>query len=165
MSKPPKPSKKHHFVAQAQLRHFASDPDQRSIRVYDKALNKSWDSSLLNAGSENDFNTVEHTSGKWNFEDLFQDVDGRSATLIGEIVSRRSLSWLTPPDRVAMVDLFTTQMLRTRLARTTPQSVAIQMMDMMRKLGIDPDEGPNMATPTEATTRVSAVRSFLKRDV
>ncbi|WP_409929077.1 DUF4238 domain-containing protein [Sphingomonas sp. BAUL-RG-20F-R05-02] len=49
MSKQAKPSRKHHYVPQAQLRHFASDADRRSIWVYDKGLDRSWISSLLNA--------------------------------------------------------------------------------------------------------------------
>lgn len=159
-----KPSKKHHFVAQAQLRHFASDADRKSIWVYDKARDRSWISSMLNAGSENDFNTVELTSGKWNFEDLFQDVDGRSAGIVGEIVSRRELAWITPADHAVMIDLFTTQMLRTKLARSTPHAMALQMREMMREIGVDPDANPKMATPTEAAIRMGAVKSFLERD-
>lgn len=164
MSKAPKPSKKHHFVPQAQLRHFASDADQKSIWVYDKGRDRSWLSSLLNAGSENDFNTVELKSGKWNFEDIFQDVDGRSAKLISSIVSRRALSWITTDDRIAMIDLFTTQMLRTKLARSTTRSIALQMSEMMRDIGFDPDADPSLATPTEASIRMGAVKSFLERN-
>lgn len=164
MSTTPKPSKKHHFVPQAQLRHFASDADRKSIWVYDKGRDRSWVSSLLNAGSENDFNTVELKSGKWNFEDIFQDVDGRSAKLVSEIVSRRALSWITPDDHTAMINLFTTQMLRTKLARLTPKSMALQMREIMRDIGVDPDADPSMATPTEASIRMGAVRSFLERD-
>lgn len=164
MSKQAKPSRKHHYVPQAQLRHFASDADRRSIWVYDKGLDRSWISSLLNAGSANDFNTVELTAGKWNFEDLFQDVDGRSARLVSEIVSRRALAWIKPEDQAAMVDLFATQMLRTKLARSTPHSMALQMWEMMRDIGVDPDADLNLATPTEAAIRIGAVKSFLKRD-
>lgn len=164
MSKQAKPSRKHHYVPQAQLRHFASDADRRSIWVYDKGLDRSWISSLLNAGSANDFNTVELTAGKWNFEDLFQDVDGRSARLVSEIVSRRALAWIKPEDHAAMVDLFATQMMRTKLARSTPHSMALQMREMMRDIGVDPDADPNLATPTEAAIRIGAVKSFLERD-
>lgn len=164
MPKSAKPSKKHHFVAQAQLRHFASDADRKSIWVYDKALNRSWISSLLNAGSENDFNTVELTSGKWNFEDLFQDVDGRSARIVSKIVSQRALAWIAPADHAAIIDLLTTQMLRTKLARSTPHSLALQMREMMCEIGVDPDGDPNLATPTEAAIKMGAVKSFLERD-
>lgn len=158
-----KPSKKHHFVAQAQLRHFASDANRKSIWVYDKARDRSWISSMLNAGSENDFNTVELKSGKWNFEVLFQDVDGRSARLVSEIVSRRALAWITPVDHAAIIDLLTAQMLRTKLARLTPHSMALQMREMMHEVGVDPDADPSMATPSEAAIRMGAVKSFLER--
>lgn len=164
MSTTPKPSKKHHFVPQAQLRHFASGADRKSIWVYDKGRDRSWVSSLLNAGSENDYNTVEFKSGKWNFEDIFHDVDGCSAKLVSEIVSRRVLSWITPDDHTAMIDLITTQMLRTKLARLTPQSMALQMREMMRDIGIDPDADPSMASPTEASIRMGAVKFSLERD-
>ena len=164
MPKSAKPSKKHHFVAQAQLRHFASDADRKSIWVYDKARDRSWISSILNAGSENDFNTVELSSGKWNFEDLFQEVDGRSARLVSEIVSQRALAWITPADHAAIIDLLTTQMLRTKLARSTPHSIALQMREMMREMGVDTDGDPNLAMPTEAAIRMGAVKSFLERD-
>ena len=164
MSKQAKPSRKHHYVPQAQLRHFASDADRRSIWVFDKGLDRSWISSLLNAGSANDFNTVELSAGKWNFEYLFQDVDGRSARLVSEIVSRRALAWIKPEDHAAMVDLFATQMLRTKLARSTPHSMALQMREMMRDIGVDPDADPNLATPTEAAIIIGAVKSFLERD-
>lgn len=63
-----------------------------------------------------------------------------------------------------MVDLFATQMLRTKLARSTPHSMALQMREMMRDIGVDPDADPNLATPTEAAIRMGAVKSFLKRD-
>lgn len=160
----PKPSKKHHFVPQAQLRHFASDAERRSIWVYDKVRERSWLSSLLNAGSENDFNTVELETGKWNFEDLFQDVDGRSAALISEIVSRRTLSWITYEDREAINDLFATQTLRTKLSRTTPHALVEQMRAVIRNLGYDPDDDPTMAMPTEAALRIGTVKAFLRRD-
>lgn len=119
---------------------------------------------MLNAGSENDFNTVELSYGKWNFEDQFQNVDGRSANLVGKIVSRRSLGWMTPADHAAMIDLFATQMLRTKLARSTPHSMALQMWEMMRDIGVDPDTDSGMATPTEAGTKMSTVESFLVRN-
>jgi hypothetical protein len=163
MSRQPKPSKKHHFVPQAQLRHFAADSECRSIWVFDKRSDRAWTSSILNAGSENDFNTVSFKNGKWNFEDLFRDVDARSARLVAEIVERRSLSWFTADDRPALIDLFATQILRTHFARTTPRHLAGQIRDLVSTFGYDPDQDPRMAMPDEAILRLGAVRSFLER--
>lgn len=150
-------------MPQAQLRHFASDPDRRSMWVYDKRLDKAYVSSILNAGSENDFNTVDLPTGRWNFEDVFAQVDGRSAALVTSILDARSLSWMTPDDHVALVDLFVTQMLRTHFTRLTPKFLAEQMRDIVSDLGFDPDADPDMALPTEASLRLGAVRAFLER--
>ncbi len=158
-----RPPKKHHFVTQAQLRHFAADPKRRSIFVFDKRSGESFLTSILNAGSENDFNTVTFDGGEWKFEHLFGEVDARSARLIGEIVERRSVAWLEAEDRVALADLFATQLLRTHFSRTTPKHLAGQLRDIIREIGYDPDQDPAMAMPSEAALRLSAARIFLER--
>lgn len=164
VSKPSKSAKKHHFVPQAQLRHFAQDPERRSIWVFDKITGRSWISSILNAGSENDFNTVALDAGKWNFEILFSDVDGRSAALVSEILTRGSVGWFGPDERIALIDLFATQILRTHFARTSSRHLAGQIRRMVRSLGYDPDDDPDMAMPTDSALRLGAVRAFLGRD-
>lgn len=158
-----RPSKKHHFVPQAQLRHFAADADQRFIYVFAKQTDCSFRTSILNAGSENDFNTVSFGNSKWNFEDLFQEVDTRSARLVAEIVSRRSLAWLTPGDRIGLADFFATQLLRTHFSRTSPKRIAEQLREMTRQIGYDPDQNPDMSMPSDATLRFGAVKAFLDR--
>ncbi|RWO29678.1 MAG: DUF4238 domain-containing protein [Mesorhizobium sp.] len=158
-----RPSKKHHFVPQAQLRHFAADPERRSIYVFAKRSDRSFLTSIANAGSENDFNTVSLGDTKWNFEDLFQDVDARSARLVAEIVSRRTLAWMTVDDRIALADFFATQMLRTHFSRTGPKHLAGQLREMTRQVGYDPDADPHMAMPSDAAVRLGAVKAFLDR--
>ncbi|GAB4072252.1 DUF4238 domain-containing protein [Ancylobacter sonchi] len=158
-----RPSKKHHFVPQAQLRHFAADPERRTIYVFAKRTDRSFLTSILNAGSENDFNTVSQGDTKWNFEDLFREVDARSARLVAEIVSRRSLAWMTADDRIALADFFATQMLRTHFSRTTPKYLAGQLREIARQVGYDPDADPHMALPSDAAVRLRAVKAFLER--
>jgi hypothetical protein len=115
--------------------------------VLDKQTDRSFRTSILNAGSENDFNTISLGASKWNFEDLFQEVDTRSALLIAEILSRKSLAWLSEDDRLALADLFATQMLRTHFSRTTRAHLADRLREITRQLGYDPDQNPTMATP------------------
>lgn len=159
-----RPSKKHHFVPQAQLRHFAADDKRRSIYVFAKQTDRSFLTSIANAGSENDFNTVAVGEAKWNFEDVFQDVDARSARLVAEIVSRRSLAWMTADDRIALADFFATQMLRTHFSRTGPKRLAGQIREITRQMGYDPDADPHMAMPSDAALRLGAVKAFLERE-
>jgi hypothetical protein len=158
-----RPSRKHHFVPQAQLRNFAADPDRRSIYVFAKRSDRSFLTSIANAGSENDFNTVSLGDSKWNFEDMFQDVDARSARLVAEIVSRRSLAWMTADDRIALADFFATQMLRTHFSRTTPKYLTQRLREVTRQVGYDPDADPHMAMPSDAGMRLGAVKAFLDR--
>ncbi|MFP9139278.1 DUF4238 domain-containing protein [Devosia sp. XGJD_8] len=158
-----RPSKKHHFVPQAQLRHFAADPQRRSIYVFAKRSDRSFLTSIANAGSENDFNTVSLGDSKWNFEDLFQEFDARTARLVAEIVSRRSLAWMTADDRIALADFFATQMLRTHFSRITPKYLAGQLREMTRQVGYDPDADPQMAMLSDAAVKLGAVRAFLDR--
>lgn len=157
-------SKKHHFVPQAQLRHFAADPERRSIYVFAKRSGRSFLTSIANAGSENDFNTVSMGNTKWNFEDLFQEVDARSACLVAEIVSQRSLAWMTADDRIALADFFATQMLRTHFSRTGPKHLAGQLREITRQVGYDPNVDPHMAMPSDAAVRLGAVKAFLGRE-
>lgn len=159
-----RPSKKHHFVPQAQLRYFSTGFDQKSIYVYDKQADRSFSSAIRDAGSENDFNTVSFEAGKWNFEDLFNDVDGQSARLLAKIIAQRSIGWLLPEDRVALSDLIITQMLRTSFGRTTPRDLAKQMRQMVRDIGYDPDDDPSMTMPTDSALRLGSVKNFLERD-
>ena len=163
MRRPSKPSKKHHFVPQAQLRHFAADTEQKFLFVFDKQTDHSFRTSILNAGSENDFNSVTIGKMKWNFEDLFQEIDARSARLLSEIIARRSLASLSADDHLALVDLFATQLLRTNFARTTPRQMAEHLRELVRQVGYDPDQDPRMAMPSDAELRLGAVEAFLGR--
>ncbi|WP_334147174.1 DUF4238 domain-containing protein [Hyphomicrobium sp.] len=150
-------------MPQAQLRNFSADAERRFLYVLDKQTDRSFRTSILNAGSENDFNAVSLGASKWNFEDLFQDVDARSARLIAEILSRKSVVWLSDDDRLALADLFATQLLRTHFGRTTPAHLAERLREIIRHLGYDPDQDPTMATPSDAALRLGAVRTFLDR--
>ncbi|ANL49432.1 hypothetical protein AMC87_PB00108 (plasmid) [Rhizobium phaseoli] len=158
-----KASKNHHYVPRAQLRHFSIDKQEKRVWVFDKENGRAWPSAIAGAGSENNFNTVELDTGRWNFEDLFNDVDARSAAVVRQVVDSRSLGWVQPEDHLALLDLFATQMLRTHLARTSPRSLAEKMRELVRLVGYDPDHDPDMAIPTEATLRIDAVRRFLER--
>ena len=88
-----RPSKKHITSSRkrscATLRRTSNNGQFLSSR---RNAGRSFRTSILNAGSENDFNTVSVGDSKWNFEDLFQAVDTRSARLIAEVISRRSIA-------------------------------------------------------------------------
>lgn len=159
MSKPPK---KHHYVTQAQLRHFACDKGRTQIHVFDKMTGVSFTPSILNAGSENDFNTIVDDNGRLNFEAMFDEVDAAGAIIIAQIAERRSLSWMREEQVLALADLGAVQLLRTRLTRQTTGVLAEEMRDLLDKLGVDLND-PQLASPTEVDAKRGTIEAFLKR--
>ncbi len=164
MSKNGTKSKKHHYVPQAQLRHFACDTRRKTIWVFDKSTDRSWPGAISNTGSENHFNTVELKTGRWNFEDIFHDVDNRSAQLISKIIEQKSVAKITENDRTALSDLLATQILRTHFTRTSPLHIAKEIHGIISSLGYNPDDAPSMAMPSDSSLRLGAVKSFLERE-
>lgn len=53
------PSKKHHFVPRSILKNFSISKNGSQVYVFDKHNERSYPSSLMDAGSENKFNTAE----------------------------------------------------------------------------------------------------------
>lgn len=157
-------SKKHHYVPQWLLRRFAADAAGGFVWVYDKTSDRTYRSSILNAGSQNHFNVIEKDGARWNFEDIFLDVDGRSAALATRIVESGSVEWLTTADREVLFDLFATQMVRTQFWRSTPRHLVGRLREVTRGMGHEPDADPAMAMPDETALRLGAVKAFAERD-
>ncbi|MEO8455561.1 MAG: DUF4238 domain-containing protein [Sphingomicrobium sp.] len=162
MSKPTKPPKKHHYVTQAQLRHFAHDKRRSQLHVFDKTNGATFGSSILNVGSENDFNTIVEGDEKLNFETMFDEVDGNGATVVNQITERRSLAWMRKETILKLADLGAVQLLRTRLSRETPGVLAREMRETLAQFGTDLDD-PTLAPPTEADAKRGTIEAFLTR--
>lgn len=162
MKKPSKPPKKHHYVPQAQLRHFACDEKRMQIHVFDKKNGAIFKSSILNAGSENDFNTIVEAGDRLNFEAMFDKVDTAGAVIVTQIVERRSLSWMREAQMTALADLGAVQLLRTKLARETPVVLAEEMREILGSFGGDLTD-PQLAPPTESNAKRGTIKAFLTR--
>ena len=154
-------SKKHHYVPQSILRRFSSDQARTWIHVFDKTQMKSFLSSILNAGCENHFNTVEVEGQTVSFEGLFQTNDDQLAQLLDRIASNRSLVDLTQEARLALSEVVAAQIVRTKMARTTMRSIAEQLLDGLRGVGIDPGEVDRLSIPTDQEVKRAALASFL----
>lgn len=157
-------SKKHHYVPQALLRHFSIDGAGRQIFVFDKERNRVFRSSISDAGSENHFNTVEIGGERINYEALFQDVDDRSAAIVQSVVETEALTGIGPAERIAIADLFTVQMIRTRIHRSTPAFLARALHESFREMGFDSDLDTLPALPTDTSARLGTIAGFLRRE-
>ena len=59
---------KHHFVPRSLLKYFRPDGDEDFIFVFDKKSGRSIRPSLMNAGSQNGFNTYGDAGEITNFD-------------------------------------------------------------------------------------------------
>jgi hypothetical protein len=157
-------SRKHHYVPQSLLRQFSSQNDGQQIYVFDKTKKVSFPSSILNAGSENHFNTLTIKGIRINFEPLFQYNDDRLSVLIKKITTDRSLIGLTAEDRLHISYIIGAQIIRTKMYRTSIHSVASQLSDALQDVGINPTEIKNLSIPTEDEVRKTMLLSYLDID-
>lgn len=132
-------SKKHHYVPQSVLRNFSIGDEKKQVWVFDKMTGKSYVSSILNAGSENKFNTVKMGEEEVNAEPLFDRIDGELAAVVAKIVRDNALVGLNARDRHVLMQGVAVQMLRTKMFRTTGIDVQQQLKKEMTKYGLATD--------------------------
>ncbi|EIJ0985529.1 DUF4238 domain-containing protein [Vibrio vulnificus] len=110
-------SKKHHYVPQSLLKNFKYDDNK--VFVCDKNSGRIFSSSIIDAGSENYFNTVDRNGERINFESLFQKNDDKLSFLIKKLVERRNVSSLLADEKEQLLSIMVVQMLRTKTYRTS----------------------------------------------
>lgn len=155
-------SKKHHYVPQSLLKFFSVDNAGKKIYVYDKSRDKVFPSSIMDAGSENGFNKLKTETGIWNFEPIFNEVDGRLAILLNQIHQARDVSVLTKDDRRDWVDMVAVQILRTPIIRTTLPQLAADLVNTLVENGLAKPE--DFSLPTDNDSRHNMVKWFQDRD-
>lgn len=151
-----KPPKKHHFVPRSLLRRFSVGGAGEQIWVFDKTSGRSFTTSLMNAGSQNDFNTLETPAGVLNFEKVFDAADGDLAHLCGTLAERRSVTGLDTEFRRRLADVLAIQLLRTPLARSTLRKVPRDLVASVAAAGLldDPDA---IELPTDNDARAATL--------
>jgi hypothetical protein len=152
---------KHHFVPRSLLRYFRPPGDEQFIHVFDKHKGRAFRTSLMNAGSENGFNTFEGKDGLVNFESDFDEVDASLADRLLEVhAARDRFEWSTEQRR-AWADLVAVQLLRTPIVRSTMKNL---IMDLRQ--GVAEEFGAELDTPvlTENDARQSARELFATRE-
>ena len=82
-------SKKHHFLPRSILKNFTNQDNV--IYVYDKKIGKMHQTSIANVGAENQYNTVKIGGEVYNLEEMFNDYDGKLASVINRIISNGNI--------------------------------------------------------------------------
>lgn len=150
----------HHYVPQAQLRHFSGSSDKKFVYAFDKKTDRSFEDSISHhAGAEEHFNTIFVNQNKEVFEGVFEKVDKTSPKLISKIVESGLVNWLNQDDREALCDLFVTQYIRTRFIRESFIEAGSKIRDFANRHGIN----DITSMPSENDARKFAKDMFLNR--
>lgn len=160
MTKP----RKHHYNPRSILRRFSIEGGGKQVYVFDKATGRSFVNSIDNAGAERDFNTVDANGSTISFEPLFDDIDGQLAQLLDRLVVEQTVACLHADERRTLARVVAMQLLRTKMPRTSMQSVMEQLRQQVQAWGWDPDELTNGAVPTDQETRRAALEMLLHPD-
>ncbi len=160
MTKP----RKNHYNPRSILRRFSVDGSGVKVHVFDKATGRAFVNSIDDAGAERDFNTVEADGSTISFEPLFDDIDGQLAYLVDRLVQERTVACLDAAQRRTLASAVVVQLLRTKMPRTSMQSVMEQLRQQAREWGFDPDEFANGAIPTDQETRSAALEMLLRSE-
>ena len=147
-------SKKHHYVPQSLLSNFKYDKNK--IFVFDKKRKISFPSSVIDAGSENHFNTVVRNGERLNFEEMFQKNDDDLADLVEKIIANRNTHCLTDLEKEKFLSVVVVQMIRTKMYRTSMKSVSEQLVRQFSEKEWDLD----LEVPTENDVRESSLSSY-----
>jgi hypothetical protein len=152
-------SRKHHYVPQAQLRHFTHDEQRKRLFVYDKSKGKGYPSLVKNAGTEHDFNTIIEGEKRRNFEEMFDEVDSDGGDIVNLLNERRSLVGLNEEELLKLADLCAVQLVRTKLWRDTPGVLVHEMRVILEQFGADLDES-KFASPTKNDAKRGTIKAF-----
>ena len=131
----PAESKKHHFVPRSILKNFTLTQGGNQVYVYDKSTGRAYVSSLVDAGSENKFNTAELGEASLNFEAIFDDADSRLGEMANRLLETRSLKDFTDDDILVVKHLLIVQFLRTKINRDTIIHIKKRETEIIEGLG------------------------------
>lgn len=159
-------SKKHHFVPRSVLKKFSIDAKEKQIYVYDKKMGCAYVSSIMDAGSENKFNSVQLDDQEFNLEGIFDQWDGKLAGILTHLMSKRSLAGLTTEDLSLIKELLIVQYLRTKIQRDTLiyiQNRRNEILEGLKLTNVEPFPVPSgELSKAMALKSLSEVESYKK---
>jgi hypothetical protein len=131
-------ARKHHTVPRSLLRQFAAPDNPKKVHVYDKQRRITFPPvSFADAGAERDFYAVGSGELRVSWEPAFQRLDDRLAEVLRELNACENLPEVDAPIRADIPVLVATQLLRTRLQRTSVTALAAQLNAIGEGLGIE----------------------------
>lgn len=119
------------------MRQFATPENPKKVHVYDKQRRITFPPvSIADAGAERDFYAVGSGELRVSWEPAFQRLDDRLAEVLRELTACENLPEVGAAIRDDIPVLVATQLLRTRLQRTSVTTLAAQLNTLGEGLGI-----------------------------
>lgn len=134
-------SKNHHYVPQCILKNFCiPSKNKKQVAVFDKLTGAQYSTSIRNAGSENNFNSLHFGDEKSNFEEVFQDIDTLTGSILKKIISSEDLQALSEEEAFNLIEITLVQLLRTKVKRTALIEMSNQFRQLIQpaNLNLDP---------------------------
>jgi len=156
-----RPAKKHHYVPRSLLKYFRPPSGEDYLFVFDKLKGRAFRTSLMNAGSENDFNSFRQGNVVEDFEADFDELDARLANRLEGLHQARNIPSQDSKLKHDWADLVAVQLARTPIIRSTIGNV---IADLKRSIEDGLKTNIAMPIPSDNDARVASRAMVLRRE-
>ena len=138
-------AKKHHFVPQFLLKHFARAGTSQ-VHVFDKLTDKVFVANVADVAAEH--RLYEFTVGEFTatIEPSLAEFESKAAAVLRGVMTRDRLTGLTVYDRLVLSALVAQLMLRSTHQRASMRHMIEQARRHIAEEGTDPDSVPQLKT-------------------
>jgi hypothetical protein len=142
----PAEPRKHHYVPQFLLKNFHSRKkrDEFFIQIFDKKIEKGWESNVKDAMCENDFHRfkISYESEEFflNYENHFYSIETEASHSIQKLIKEKNLTKIDDQDRANIVAFITFQSLRTNQYRSIVDKSSKKIYDMVKQFSNSGDD-------------------------
>jgi hypothetical protein len=131
--------RKHHYVPQFLLKNFHSRQKRNEffIKIFDKKIEKGWESNVKDAMCENDFHTfkISYEGEEFflNYENHFYFVETNASLSIQKLIKEKNLTRIDDQDKANIAAFITFQSLRTNQFRAVMGNFGERIYDIVKQ--------------------------------
>jgi len=137
---PNRVSENQHYVPQFLLRKFQRGKGK--ICVFDKHLNKSFETNIKNIAVEKNFNEFEFEGETLTLEPSLCELEGKASKIIGKIINKKALTEISLKEKIVLSHFIIVQHLRTNGQREIIKDLGGKLSRKLTEMGVDPKEIP-----------------------
>jgi len=131
--------RKHHYIPQFLLKNFYSRQNKNEffIKIFDKKIEKSWESNVKDAMCENDFHRIKIShEGEdlfLNYENHFYSVETAAGDSIQKLIREKSLLKISDQDKVNIAAFLTYQFFRTNQYKALINNMSEKLYSVIKQ--------------------------------